>query len=104
MRLKRAVLGSTIAAISLAGSMFLASPANAAKPANWGCSPTYTGPTSAQDIFNNHNPTGASLETIQAIDKNGHPGLCWKNTPVSGQVNKNAGPNVIDDNSSSNGG
>ena len=98
------MVSTAVGALALAGSLFLASPANAEKSANWGCPPNYTGPTSAQDIFDNHNPTGASLQSIQAIDKNGHPGLCWKTTPVSGQVNKNTGPNVVDDNSSSNGG
>src|SRR5437879_13380235 len=103
MRTKRAVLSSAVGALALAGSLFLTSPANAAKSANWGCPPNYTAAT-AQDIYQNHNPSGATLAEIQAIDKNGHDGLCWKATPVSGTINKNTGPNVVDDNSSSNGG
>ena len=92
MRLKRAVLGSTIAAISLAGSMFLASPASAAKPVA-GCPTSYSGPTAISSL------PGYAQAGAGPVDKNADGNICWKPLPTN-KNDPNPALGVVDNTSS----
>ena len=83
MRNRKALFGSAIAAVTLAGSLFVVSPAGAAQP-------TISCPSSFDPATVKQVQKLASTTDVSAIDKNGNGWLCLKSTG-------NGGFNAVDD-------
>jgi hypothetical protein len=103
MNAKRSLVVVSVAAISLAGSMFTAGTAAAGKPAR-GCPASYAQVATLNDMVAiqvSYGNTGATAAALAPIDKNADGSLCWKVLP-QGANDPYVPVNILDNTSNSN--